>query len=51
MLESSNHCASFMDGTTGSSGLCGDSRASDSHWTVNLTPNCTTRLRVYCFQQ
>ena len=37
--------------TTASTGRCGDSGSTDSSWTDNITPPCTTNLRLYCVQQ
>ncbi|MFZ1865203.1 MAG: hypothetical protein WAU39_13345 [Polyangiales bacterium] len=46
----SNDCDGFTNGTTGVA-LCGTSSSANSTWTQNITPSCSTLLRLYCFEQ
>jgi hypothetical protein len=42
-------CAGFVNPAV--SGVCGSSNATDSTWTDNIEPPCTSALRLYCVQQ
>jgi hypothetical protein len=43
-------CLGFST-TTSHVAMCGNAQASDFGWTENSIPSCTTRLRLYCFEQ
>ena len=43
-------CGGFTIGG-GRLALCGTSAATGTPWTENVTPDCATRLRLYCIQQ
>lgn len=43
-------CEGFTTDSTGI-GLCGSSATSGPEWTENITPACSTPLRLYCVQQ
>ena len=43
-------CAGFPSGSAGIA-LCGQSGATNSTWTQNITPSCSTLLRLYCIEQ
>jgi hypothetical protein len=43
-------CAGFTSGSAGIA-LCGQSGATNSTWTQNITPGCSTLLRLYCIEQ
>ncbi|MDH3623935.1 MAG: hypothetical protein OES69_10615 [Myxococcales bacterium] len=43
-------CAAFTSGSGGTA-LCGASASTDAKWTQNITPACSTRLRLYCIEQ
>jgi len=43
-------CAAFMSGSTGEA-LCGASSSTTATWTENITPACSTLLRLYCIEQ
>jgi hypothetical protein len=42
-------CAGFVN--PAESGLCGSSNASDTTWTDNIRPPCTSALRLYCVEE
>lgn len=44
-------CAGFVSASDADTGLCGNSNLDNTRWTANLEPACTTRLRLYCFEQ
>lgn len=46
----SEDCAAFMSGSTGKA-LCGASSSTTATWTENITPACSTLLRLYCIEQ
>jgi len=52
-LASGNHasdtCGGFDD--SGQFGVCGSSTSSGGSWSNNITPFCTSALRLYCIQQ
>lgn len=43
-------CAGFTSDSTGVA-LCGSTGTADLRWTENITPSCSTQLRVYCVEQ
>jgi hypothetical protein len=43
-------CAGFTSGSAGVA-LCGQSAATSAAWTQNITPGCSTPLRLYCIEQ
>jgi hypothetical protein len=43
-------CEGFTSGSTGQS-QCGSSTSTTMTWTQAQTPECATRLRLYCFEQ
>lgn len=43
-------CAGFTSDSDGL-GLCGASASTTATWTENITPSCSTGLRLYCVQQ
>ena len=43
-------CAGFTSGSAGSIGLCGESHSLTATWTQNITPPCSTPLRLYCIE-
>jgi hypothetical protein len=47
---SSDDCAAFTSGSGGIA-LCGSSESTSSTWTENITPACSTGLRLYCIEQ
>lgn len=49
-ISSEGTCAGFTNGTSGA-GRCGASGQSNAAWTSNLTPSCSTQLRIYCIEQ
>ena len=47
---SSDDCAAFTSGSGGIA-LCGSSESTSSTWSENITPACSTGLRLYCVEQ
>lgn len=45
-----NDCNGFTNGSSGIA-LCGTSSSTTALWTQNITPACSTVLRLYCFEQ
>lgn len=45
-----NDCNGFTNDSSGIA-LCGTSSSTTSLWTQNITPACSTVLRLYCFEQ
>jgi hypothetical protein len=43
-------CTGFMS-AAGGVGQCGATYRTDSAWTANLLPSCSTSLRLFCFEQ
>ena len=43
-------CAAFTSGSDGIA-LCGASASTTATWTENITPSCSTQLRLYCLEQ
>jgi hypothetical protein len=43
-------CAGFTSGSDGTA-LCGTSASTSATWTQNITPVCSTGLRLYCIEQ
>lgn len=44
-------CTGFTSASPAQIGLCGASASATSTWTENITPNCSTVLRLYCIEQ
>jgi hypothetical protein len=44
-------CAGFTVETPDRHAACGNGTAADASWTDHLRPDCSTLLRVYCFEQ
>ena len=49
--SAADHCEGFTAGSGPSTGLCGNSGATDGSWTENIVPACGTTLRLYCVEQ
>ncbi len=48
---SPDDCAGFTTSSSEQRGLCGASASTLSEWTENITPQCSTPLRLYCIEQ
>ena len=44
-------CMAFSSGAANIRSLCGSTAFADGRWSEAQTPFCSTRLRLYCFQQ
>ncbi|MBW2191987.1 MAG: hypothetical protein JRG93_20865, partial [Deltaproteobacteria bacterium] len=43
-------CAAFTS-SSGGIALCGSTASTSAAWTENVTPDCSTELRLYCIEQ
>lgn len=44
-------CAAFTTDSSGVTGRCGASSATNATWTDNISPACSTTLGLYCIEQ